>query len=149
MNPPKKIDEGQTSQDGVKSSNIDPSEKKPPKPEDKPFQNFINEEFIPCLRKALSDHGKLPITLSLTQENRPVVGGQCWIVKGEIHPARRFWLCFSEEAINSKKTIILAETGTEPSLLESFLIDEKRTTLALLLSRTLQRLNGQKWLSPN
>jgi hypothetical protein len=34
-------------------------------------------------------------------------------------------------------------------LLESFLIDEKRITLALLVSRTVQRLNGQKWLGPN
>ena len=43
------------------------------------------------------------------------------------------------------KTFAVAEAGAQPSLLESFLIDEKRITLALLVSRTVQRLNGQKW----
>ena len=43
----------------------------------------------------------------------------------------------------------VVESGTEPSLLESFLIDEKRINLALLQSRLLQRLNGQKWLGGN
>jgi hypothetical protein len=33
--------------------------------------------------------------------------------------------------------------------LESFLIDEKRMSLPLLVSRLLQRLNGQKWLGRN
>ena len=43
----------------------------------------------------------------------------------------------------------VAEGGSEPSLLESFLIDEKKMSLALLVSRLVQRLNGQKWLGPN
>ena len=47
------------------------------------------------------------------------------------------------------KNISLAETNSEPSLLESFLIDEKKITLKLLLSRLLQRLNAQKWLLDN
>jgi len=45
--------------------------------------------------------------------------------------------------------IALADAGSEPTLLESFLIDEKRMSLALLVSRLLQRLNGQKWLGGN
>ena len=43
----------------------------------------------------------------------------------------------------------LAEAGGQPSLLESFLIDEKKMSLALLVSRLVSRLNGQKWLGPN
>ena len=55
----------------------------------------------------------------------------------------------SRANINSPKQIALADAGSEPTLLESFLIDEKRMSLPLLVSRLLQRLNGQKWLGRN
>jgi hypothetical protein len=110
---------------------------KPPKLEDKPFETFINDDFLTGLRQGLAAHGIVPTSLELVEGERPVVGG------------RRFWLCFNEAAIQSGKTIALADPGTEPSLIESFLIDEKRITLPLLLSRLLQRLNGQKWLGGN
>jgi hypothetical protein len=45
--------------------------------------------------------------------------------------------------------VSLAEPGSSPTVLESFLIDEKKMSLALLVSRLVQRLNGQKWLGPN
>ena len=79
----------------------------------------------------------------------PVVGTKCWIFKGSISYKKRFWLCFSEKNISSTKTFALADNDNNPSLLESFLIDEKKTTLLLLVSRLLQRLNGQKWLKDN
>ena len=97
----------------------------------------------------MADRGHTPVSLSLSEGERPVVGGLCWMVKGELSSERRFWLCFESDAITSGKTIALAESAAEPSLLESFLIDEKRMTLALLQSRLLQRLNGQKWLGGN
>ncbi len=122
---------------------------KPPKPEDKPFENFIKEEFIPALETSLKKRGVLAESIKLIKEQRPVVGGECPMVFGEISNGRRFWLSFNDEKITSLKNICLAERGSEPSLLESFLIDEKKTTLALLISRLLQRLNGQKWLDPN
>ena len=71
------------------------------------------------------------------------------MVIGELPGGRRFWVCFAKEDISSSKLITLAEPGSEPTLLESFLIDEKRMTLPLLVSRLLQRLNGQKWLGRN
>ena len=87
--------------------------------------------------------------IKLLKGARPVVGGVCWIVFCEFSDQRRFWLCFNDDKITSNKTITLAEPGSPPSLLESFLIDEKKTTLSLLVSRLLQRLNGQKWLGDN
>jgi len=79
-----------------------------------------------------------------------VVGGNCWMVKGDLPGERRFWLCFATPELGAIKTIALAEGGSDaPSLLESFLIDEKKMTLALIVSRLVQRLNGQKWLGPN
>tara|TARA_Y100001968_G_C19453588_1_gene770508 strand:- start:11166 stop:11648 length:483 start_codon:yes stop_codon:yes gene_type:complete len=129
--------------------NKPPKPPKPPKPEDKPFKEFVNHHLIPSLKKELEKRQILISDLILLDQQRPVVGGACKCLYGDIDNGRRFWLCFSEEKITSIKSISLSERGSEPSLIESFLIDEKKTTLSLLISRLLQRLNGQKWLEPN
>ena len=125
------------------------SKPKPPKPEDKPFELFISEELIPGLTEVLTKLGFPPIQIMLEKGSRPVSGGDCWMVIGEISNNRQFWLCFESNLISSKKTLALSEHGFPPSVLESFLIDEKKTTKALLISRLIQRLNGQKWLGAN
>ena len=122
---------------------------KPPKIEDKPFDEFITEYFIPGLKESIQNKGSEIKEIKLVQGDRPVVGGKCWMIFAEFYNDRRFWLCFNKEIITSDKTILLAESNSEPSIVESFLIDEKKTTLALLISRLLQRLNGQKWLGDN
>jgi len=122
---------------------------KPPKIEDKPFDEFISNYFIPGLKKSIQDKGGEINVLKFIEGNRPVVGGKCWMVFCEFTNDRKFWLCFNKEIITSDKTILLAESNSEPSIVESFLIDEKKTTLALLISRVLQRLNGQKWFGSN
>ena len=127
-------------------------QKKPPKPpklEDKPFKEFITKDFIPGLEKSILNKGSNIKNISLIHGDRPVVGGECWMVFCELAEERKFWLCFNQELITSDKTILLAESNSEPSIVESFLIDEKKTTLALLISRVLQRLNGQKWFGDN
>jgi hypothetical protein len=122
---------------------------KPPAPEDKPFAEFVPELLIPAIAKEIEAYGGPACTLSFEQGPMPVVGSPCWMVIGVLPGSRRFWLCFTGEAITSAKTIAVAEAGAEPSLLESFLIDEKKMTLALIVSRLVQRLNGQKWLGAN
>ena len=122
---------------------------KPPKLEDKPFDQFINQHLIPGLRSSIEDKGVLVYDIKLIEGIRPVVGGNCWMVFCEISEQRKFWLCFKKNIITSDKTILLAESNSDPSIVESFLIDEKKTTLALLISRVLQRLNGQKWVGAN
>ena len=122
---------------------------KPPKLEDKPFEEFINQYFIPGLKKSILDKGTAVNDIKLIKGNRPVVGGSCWMVFCQLSEQRQFWLCFNKPLITSDKTILLAESNSDPSIVESFLIDEKKTTLPLLISRVLQRLNGQKWIGPN
>ena len=136
------------------ASNIDKSALpkkpvKPPKVEDKPFNEFITKDFIPGLKKSILEKGSDVNEIKLIQGDRPVVGGRCWMVFCELQDDRKFWLCFNKEIITSDKTILLAESDSEPSIVESFLIDEKKTTLPLLISRVLQRLNGQKWIGSN
>ena len=122
---------------------------KPPKLEDKPFNEFMNNYFIPGLKKSILEKGSDVNEIKLIQGNRPVVGGMCWMVCCELEYDRKFWLCFNKEIITSDKTILLAESNSDPSIVESFLIDEKKTTLPLMISRVLQRLNGQKWIGAN
>ena len=122
---------------------------KPPKLEDKPFKEFISQHLIPGLKSSIEKKGTFVSDIKLIEGDRPVVGGKCWMVFCEMSEQRKFWLCFNNELITSDKTILLAESNSDPSIVESFLIDEKKTTLPLLISRVLQRLNGQKWIGVN
>ena len=122
---------------------------KPPKLEDLPFDEFICKHLIPGLKSSIEKKGTLVRDIKLIEGKRPVVGGNCWMVFCEISEQRKFWLCFKNNLITSDKTILLAESNSDPSIVESFLIDEKKTTLPLLISRVLQRLNGQKWIGAN
>ena len=100
----------------------------------------VRLETVPYLANALA---------RIRQGPMPVVGSPCWMVQGALPGERRFWLCFTAADISAAKTLAVSEGGGEPSLLESFLIDERKITLALIVSRLVQRLNGQKWLGPN
>jgi hypothetical protein len=122
---------------------------KPPAPEDKPFEVFVPELLLPALVKEIEAYGGPAPELVFEQGAMPVVGADSWMVRGRLPGERRFWLCFTRPDISSAKTIALTEGAGSPSLLESFLIDEKKMTLSLLVSRVVQRLNGQKWLGPN
>ena len=122
---------------------------KPPAPEEQPFERFVPDLLLPAIAAECRTYGGPAPELSFLQGPMPVVGSDCWMVKGQLPGERRFWLCFTSPDIQASKTVALAEAGAEPSLLESFLIDERKMTLALLVSRLVQRLNGQKWLGPN
>ena len=122
---------------------------KPPAPEDAPFASFIPDSLIPALAREICSYGGPEPQLRFEQGPMPVVASPCWMVVGVLPGERRFWLCFTTDDINAAKTVAVAEAGAEPSLLESFLIDEKKMSQALLVSRLVQRLNGQKWLGPN
>jgi hypothetical protein len=109
----------------------------------------VPELLLPALAKEVQAYGGPAPELSFEAGPMPVVGSDCWMVKGTLPGERTFWLCFTAEDIHSAKTIALAEGDAPPALLESFLIDERKMTLPLLVSRLVQRLNGQKWLGPN
>ena len=126
-----------------------PAKAKAPALEDKPFADYIPQDLLPALVKECQAYGGPAPEISFEEGAMPVVGVPCWMVKGVLPNDRRFWLCFTEPQLEAAKMIALAEAGAQPSLLESFLIDEKKMTLSLLVSRLVQRLNGQKWLGPN
>ena len=146
----------ESSSEKVLSTNeIDTPVKTIPKPkkelpiEKKPFQEFINIHLIPALIEEINKKGFEINNINLKNTNRPIAGDKCWVINCEIKNTCSFWLSFEEEDISSLKSISLSKPNHKPSVIESFLIDEKRITLKLITSRVLQRLNGQKLIGVN
>ena len=117
--------------------------------EKKPFQEFINIHLIPSLKEEINQRGLEVNNINLENTNRPIAGDKCWVVNCEIKDTCSFWLSFEKEDISSSKSISLSKPSQKPSIIESFLIDEKRITLKLIISRVMQRLNGQKLIGVN
>ena len=117
--------------------------------EKKPFQEFINIHLIPELIEEINQRGLEINKINLSNTNRPIAGDKCWVINCEIKDTCNFWLSFEKDDISSLKSISLSKPNQNPSIIESFLIDEKRITLKLIISRVLQRLNGQKLIGVN
>jgi hypothetical protein len=127
---------------------------KPPALEDKPFNEFIEQHFNPSLEKAFQAEGISDVKLQLTKQSVPIKGAnpseQCWQVIGNWQNGKRqFNLYFLEENISGQKAFSASTDGSQPSTIESFMIDERKVTLDLMVMYTIQRLNGQKWLFGN
>ncbi len=127
---------------------------KPPKLEDKPFTEFIEQHFHPSLQEALVAEGLEDIKVKFVKQKIAIQGfdsnQECWQVVGNWQKdSRQFNLYFLDEDISGQKAFSCATDGNESSTLESFMIDEKRITLDLLVLYTIQRLNCQKWLFGN
>ncbi len=128
---------------------------KPPALEDKPFGEFIEQHFFPTLTQALADEGWGTVQLKLEKSALAVKGSdsteQYWQVRGEAksHGDRQFNIVFAKDDISSPKYFYCTQGTIPASTLEQFMGDERKVTLDLLVLYTLQRLNGQKWLSRN
>ncbi|MBD2495388.1 DUF2996 domain-containing protein [Nostoc sp. FACHB-280] len=126
---------------------------KAPAVEDKPFAEFIQQEYIPALQKAIAEEGVQDLQLAFAKQKLPIAGlpsdEEYWQVIGSWQNGQRqFNVYFPEEDIQGKKGFSCNE-GKRPSTLESFLIDERKTTLDLLVFGLVRRLNSQKWLGRN
>ena len=127
---------------------------KKPKLEDKPFKECIEQDFTPALQAAFTAEGLEDMKLQFSKQGLPINGAdpqeQCWQIIGNWQNGQRqFNLYFLEEDISGSKAFSAATNGKNPSTIESFMIDERRVTLDLLILYTVQRLNGQKWLFGN
>ena len=117
--------------------------------EKKPFNEFINDHLLPSLIQEFQGRGLEIKNINLKNTSRPIAGDKCWVIYCEIKDICNFWLSFEKDDISSLKSISLCKSNQKPSVIESFLIDEKRITLKLIISRILQRLNGQKLIGIN
>ncbi|HEY9688611.1 MAG TPA: DUF2996 domain-containing protein [Coleofasciculaceae cyanobacterium] len=128
-----------------------PAKEKAPKPEDKPFGEFIKTEYLPALQKALTDRGVAGLTLQFVQAAVPVQGlgdTQCSQVIG-IWGDREFRVYFPKDDINATKGFSYTEKGGRHSTFEPFLIDERKATLDLMVTAVALRLRAQKWIERN
>ena len=117
--------------------------------EKKPFCEFINLHLIPTLKEEFIQRGFHIKDIHLNNTTRPIAGDKCWVIFCEVKDVCNFWLSFEQDDISSLKSISLSKPNQKPSIIESFLIDEKRITLKLITSRIIQRLNGQKLIGVN
>ena len=127
---------------------------KPPAPEDKPFNEFIEREYLPALKGAIAEQGIKDFEVTFVKDKIQIPGlsqnGGCWQVVGNWQSGQRqFNVYFPDEDINKQKAFSYSNNGAKPSTLESFMIDERKVTLDLLVFYTIQRLNAQKWLAWN
>ncbi|MGL5939956.1 MAG: DUF2996 domain-containing protein [Waterburya sp.] len=127
---------------------------KPPSLEDKPFSEFIQEHYLPALKEAMAKEGIDDAELTFVQQGVPIKGANanepCWQVVGKWQNGdRAFNLYFPDENISGQKAFSYSTYGNSPSTIESFMIDERKVTLDLLVLYTMQRLNAQKWLTRN
>lgn len=127
---------------------------KPPKLEDKPFSEFIQEHYLPTLQGAMEQEGITDVELTFVEQGVPIKGGDgnepCWQVVGTWQNGdRQFNIYFPDGDIKGQKAFSSSTYGNPPSTIESFMIDERRVNLELLVMYTLQRLNAQKWLTRN
>ena len=131
--------------------------KKPPKPEDKPFNEFMEEYYLPGLKKAMAAEGIDELNLEFAKRKLEVMGqsdsDEYWQVQGDWEEAgegqRQFNVAFLDEDIKGQKVFTLTSNGAKPSTIEQFMGDERRITAELMVMYTVQRLNGQKWLTRN
>lgn len=130
---------------------------KPPKLEDKPFNEFMEQHYLPSLKEAMAKEGIEDLNLEFAKRKLEVIGQSgddpYWQVQGqwtdEGEGDRKFNIAFIDEDISGQKVFTLASNGRVPSTVEQFMGDERRITLDLMVLYTLQRLNGQKWLTRN
>lgn len=126
---------------------------KAPAVEDKPFAEFIQQDYLPALKNALAKQGVKDLELNFEKQKIPLIGynqaDDCWQVMGRWQKGlRQFNIYFLQENIQGQRAFSCYE-GPKPSTLEPFLIDERKVTLDLMVYGVMQRLNGQKWLAMN
>ena len=127
---------------------------KPPAVEDKPFADFVQQDYLPALQKALSQEGIDDLELNLVKQKLPIASfgssEECWQVVGKFKKGQRqFNVYFPKKDIKGPRAFSCADNASKPATFEPFLIDERKITLNLLVFGVIQRLNAQKWLSLN
>lgn len=127
---------------------------KAPAVEDKPFAEFIQQHYLPALKKALENQEIQDLDLTFEKQKIPVRGyeqePECWQVIGRWQGGwRQFNVIFIQENIQGQRAFTYAENKGRPSTIEPFLIDERKVALDLMVFGVVQRLNAEKWLFRN
>ncbi|MCG9893535.1 MAG: DUF2996 domain-containing protein [Thermosynechococcaceae cyanobacterium MS004] len=125
-----------------KAAGDEPKAKAPKKEalEDKPFKDFIAQDYLPALEKAFVAQNISDLNLSFEESQ---VSGR-W-QEGQ----RQFTVYFPQGSITAQRAFSCTTGARAPSTIEPFLGDERKITLDLLVFGVIQRLNAQKWFGNN
>jgi Protein of unknown function (DUF2996) len=127
---------------------------KAPALENKPFADFVQQDFVPAIQSGLSTQGITDLKLEFAKAPVAISGVKnvpdCWQVIGKWkNNTRQFNIYFFAEDIQGQRGFSCISNGGMASSIEPFLIDERKITLDLLLFGVTKRLNSQKWLLSN
>ncbi|MCT7956361.1 DUF2996 domain-containing protein [Laspinema palackyanum] len=127
---------------------------KAPAVEDKPFAEFIEQDYIPALKTALAQKGIEDLQIAWSKQKVTMPGftsEESWAqVKGDwLNGSRHFRVYFPTEDIKGPRAFSCFERVSQPSTLEPFLIDERKIDLDGLVFYVVQRLTAQKWVTRN
>jgi Protein of unknown function (DUF2996) len=121
--------------------------------EEKPFPDFIQQDYIPALKQAFIEkeitdlhvnleHSKIAVNgFETAPECSQVVG--CW---NNVSGTRQFNIYFFEDDIQGQRAISCGNFSHTASTIESFLVLDRKITLDLLVLWLVQRLISQQWL---
>jgi hypothetical protein len=126
-----------------KASEVAPkkaAKEKPPAVEDKPFADFIEQDYLPALESAFTEQSVADLTLGFADNQ--VTGS--W-QDGQ----RQFTVYFPQGNIKKQRAFSWSTRKGASGTMEPFLIDERKITLDLLVFGVIQRLNAQKWFGNN
>ncbi|MCF2970016.1 DUF2996 domain-containing protein [Synechococcus sp. Nb3U1] len=104
--------------------------------EEKPFEQEITEDVIPAAVAAFQKRGVEDLQLRL--EGKTLLGS---FAGGK----KQFSVLFAEGSLNGRKFFRCATEGSPASTIESFMIDERRVDVNLLVFYLVQRLYAQQW----
>ena len=126
---------------------------KAPAIEDQPFTDFVQQHLVPTIETSLTAQGWTDLNLQFTKSPVSISGladiPDCWQIIGRGQQGKRqFNLYFFDENIQGQRGFSCSSNQGRMSSIESFLIDERKMTLDLLMFGLMKRLNAQQWLSP-
>ncbi|MEN9212839.1 MAG: DUF2996 domain-containing protein [Thermostichus sp. DG02_4_bins_136] len=104
--------------------------------EEKPFEQEITEDVIPAALAAFRKRGVEDLQLRL--QGKTLIGS---LEGGK----KQFSVLFAEGSLNGRKFFRCATEGAPASTVESFMIDERRVDVNLLVFYLVQRVYAQGW----
>jgi Protein of unknown function (DUF2996) len=127
---------------------------KAPALEDKTFADFVQQDLVPAIQNGLTAQGWTDLNLQFSKSPVSISGvagiPDCWQIIGRSQQGKRqFNLYFFDENIQGQRGFSCSSNQGRMSSIESFLIDERKMTLDLLMFGLMKRLNAQQWLSPS
>ncbi len=128
-----------------------PKKEKAPALEDKPFADFVQQDLVPAIQTGLTAQGWSDLDLKFTKAPVSISGlagiPDCWQIIGQGQQGtRQFNLYFFDESIQGQRGFSCTSNSGRTSSIESFLVDERKITLDLLIFGLMKRLVAQQWL---